>query len=108
MARAVRDERDGSVALCLVSDRAMRALNRRYRGKDAPTDVLSFPSDAPFGDIVISVDSAARQAKEAGHSTGREIRILFLHGYLHLLGYDHETDGGVMRRLERRLRRDLL
>jgi probable rRNA maturation factor len=93
-----------------VTDRAMRDYNRRYRGKDAPTDVLSFPDGAPdseggrnLGDILVSVGTARRQARSAGHSLGREMRILILHGYLHLLGYDHEADQGQMRRLERRL-----
>lgn len=89
----------------------MREYNRRYRGKDAPTDVLSFPDDPEpdaeggrnLGDILVSVETARRQARAAGHPLGREVRILLLHGYLHLLGYDHETDGGTMRRVERRL-----
>ncbi len=105
-----------AMALCLVSDGPMRALNRRFRGVDATTDVLSFPGDsgsAPrgerwLGDVVISVPRAREQAKEAGHSLAREIKLLALHGYLHLLGYDHERDDGRMMRLQRRLERRLL
>ena len=104
------------LAVLLVSDRAMREYNRRYRGKDAPTDVLSFPAGSArdteggrhLGDILISVETARRQARDAGHPLAREMRILLLHGYLHLLGYDHEVDGGVMRRRERRLAGTLL
>lgn len=94
----------------LTSDREMRRLNRTYRGKDAPTDVLSFPGqetpEGPhLGDVVIGVPVARRQAEAAGHSSDRELRILLLHGVLHCLGYDHETDDGTMERLERKLRR---
>ena len=76
--------------------RAIRALNRAHRGKDAPTDVLSFPSGEPrfLGDIVIAAGVARRQAVRAGHAFGVEARVLALHGLLHLLGYDHETDAG--------------
>lgn len=97
----------GEVCVAFVSDAAIRTLNARYRGKDAATDVLSFPSgDAgSLGDIAIAVGVATRQAAAAGHPFGVEARVLALHGLLHLLGYDHETDGGRMRRAERRLRR---
>jgi len=105
-----------SIAVCLVSDRRMREYNRRFRGHDAPTDVLSFACDPVpgvdgephLGDIVISVPAAERQARQARHGLGRELKILALHGYLHLLGYDHETDDGTMRRVERSLRGRLL
>ena len=106
-----------SVTVMLVSDERMRRLNRDFRGIDRPTDVLSFgaedddpplPGDRHLGDIAIAVPTAARQARAAGHGLAREIKLLALHGYLHLLGYDHETDGGRMRRLEMRLRRELL
>ena len=127
----------GEVAVALVCDRKMRDLNRRYRGVDRPTDVLSFPAaaEAPaagadpagpggggpepaagppepaaggephLGDVVIATGVARRQARSAGHPLGAELRLLALHGLLHLLGYDHERDTGEMERLERRLRR---
>ena len=108
-ARALRVR--GEVALVLTGDRAVRTLNARYRGKDKPTDVLSFPGpggEVGLGDIVISVDTAARNAKEYGRTLPQELDILALHGFLHVLGYDHETDDGTMDRLEKRLRRRLL
>jgi probable rRNA maturation factor len=111
----------GEVTIALVSDGRMRALNRSYRGKDYATDVLSFPARAPgragsgfgrdreatayLGDVVIAIGVANRQADEAGHSLGTELRVLALHGLLHLLGYDHESDDGRMARVEARLRR---
>jgi probable rRNA maturation factor len=106
----------GTVSVALVSDRRLRALNRTYRRKDYATDVLSFPAnpasltakpgaDRLLGDIVIARGVAKRQAREAGHSEATELRVLTLHGLLHLLGYDHERDHGRMRRVERRLRR---
>jgi len=106
----------GPVVVALVSDPAMRRLNRRYRGRDATTDVLSFPAagddlpagEAHLGDIAISVATAERQARGAGHTLARELKLLALHGYLHLLGHDHATDGGRMLRIERRLARRLL
>jgi probable rRNA maturation factor len=103
----------GDVAIALVSDARMRSLNRRYRRRDRPTDVLSFPADGPdrsdgsLGDIVIATGVANRQARDAGHSYQSELRVLALHGLLHLLGYDHHDpkDQGRMARLERTLRR---
>ena len=102
----------GSLTVALVSDARMRALNRRYRGKDYATDVLSFPAEtnrsrpgSHLGEIVIARGVARRQARAAGHAGPEELRILALHGLLHLLGYDHERDKGQMARLERRLRR---
>jgi probable rRNA maturation factor len=103
----------GDVAVALVGDARVRELNRRYRRKDRPTDVLSFPADAmppsaaPLGDIVIATGVAKRQARAAGHSPQTELRVLALHGLLHLLGYDHEADGAGdrMARVEARLRR---
>jgi len=107
----------GTVSIALVSDARVRALNRRYRGVNHTTDVLSFPATATpratsrgpqvfvLGDIVIARGVARRQAREAGHSELTEWRVLALHGLLHLLGYDHERDGGRMRRAETRLRR---
>jgi probable rRNA maturation factor len=95
-----------SLGVRFAGDREVRRLNRAYRGKDMPTDVLSFPGeDGHLGDILISVPVARRQAAAAGHTVEREIRVLLLHGLLHCLGYDHETDEGEMERLERRLRR---
>ena len=122
----------GQAVVALVCDRKMRDLNRRFRGIDRVTDVLSFPADpadsddpaapaAPddpgasgggagggprwLGDIVIATGRAARQARAAGLTESEERRRLALHGLLHLLGYDHERDDGRMRRLERRLQR---
>jgi len=97
----------GTMTVAIVSDARVRALNRKFRKKDKATDVLSFPSEEPnyLGDVVISSGVAARQARTAGHSLATELRVLALHGLLHLLGYDHERDDGQMARLERRLRR---
>lgn len=97
----------GDVTVAIAPDTRVRALNRQFRRKDAATDVLSFPSDEPgyLGDIVIAAGVARRQAAAAGHALGTELRVLALHGLLHLLGYDHEHDNGEMARLERRLRR---
>jgi probable rRNA maturation factor len=97
----------GEVGIALVSDARIRALNRRYRRKDRATDVLSFASDPALGDIVIATGVAKRQARDAGHSYQAELRVLALHGLLHLLGYDHHdrSDRGRMSRLESRLRR---
>jgi probable rRNA maturation factor len=95
------------VAVALVSDARVRALNRQFRGHDQSTDVLSFPSEVPghLGDIVIAAGVARRQARDAGHAVGTELRVLALHGLLHLLGYDHERDMGQMAQMEVRLRR---
>ena len=104
------------VTVAFVSDRAMRGLNRRWRGKQGTTDVLSFPAEQDefeklegltLGDVVISVEQAARQAAEHDLSFETEVAQLILHGLLHLCGYDHETDNGEMNRLELRLRRQL-
>jgi probable rRNA maturation factor len=95
------------VTVALVSDARVRALNHRYRRKDRVSDVLSFAAGEPgeLGDVVIAAGVAARQARRAGHPLSVELRVLALHGLLHLLGYDHEHDDGRMARLERRLRR---
>jgi probable rRNA maturation factor len=93
---------------CLITDdRELRRLNRQFRGADYATDVLSFPAgdDAALGELAISADRAAAQAREFGHSRLDEIRILMLHGVLHLIGMDHETDGGRMARAETRWRK---
>ena len=127
----------GEVAIALVSDAHIRKLNREFRGKDTPTDVLSFPADSDsgfdeprtasrdpstgsgsprassrgeprhVGDLVIATGVARRQAREQGHAYATELRVLALHGFLHLLGYDHDhrDDGGRMARAEARLRR---
>jgi probable rRNA maturation factor len=108
-ARAVRVR--GEMSLVLAGDRLLHRLNRDYRGKDRPTDVLSFPGEggeAGLGDVVISVETAERNARAGGRTLARELDVLALHGFLHVLGYDHETDGGTMDRLERRLRKRLL
>ena len=106
----------GDVTIVFVSDRAMREINRTWRGKRGTTDVLSFPSRQDefekaaglnLGDVVISAEQAARQAGTNGLSLEDEIAQLILHGLLHLCGYDHETDKGEMNRLEVRLRRRL-
>jgi probable rRNA maturation factor len=103
------------VTVLLTRDAEMRRLNRSFRGKDRPTDVLSFPDGAiagprpapRIGDIVISIPAAARNARRAGHALRVEVARLLLHGFLHLLGYDHEVDGGDMRGLEVTLRSKL-
>ncbi|HXE74332.1 MAG TPA: rRNA maturation RNase YbeY [Candidatus Xenobia bacterium] len=96
-------------SVALVSDRRMAALNRRYRRQPRATDVLSFPAggNGYLGDVVISADTARRQAREFGHSLSEEIKLLMLHGLLHLMGYDHERDTGQMNRREHALRRRL-
>ena len=101
---------EGELALVLAGDRLLRRLNREYRGKDKATDVLAFPADGGtdgLGDVVISLDTAARNARGLGRTLARELDVLALHGFLHLLGHDHESDDGAMERLERRLRRRL-
>ncbi len=101
----------GQVTILFTSDREMRSLNRRFRGKDRSTDVLSFPAhEGPgyLGDLAISLAAARRQARGAGWSVGDEIHFLMLHGLLHLLGYDHETDDGRMSRLQEKLARQVL
>ena len=107
---------DADVTVVFVADRAMREINRTWRGRRGTTDVLSFPANQDeferlaglnLGDIVISIEQAARLAKEHGLSFESEIAQLILHGLLHLSGYDHETDHGEMNRLELRLRKRL-
>ena len=102
------------VSIALVDDRAMKVLNRKFRGQNKTTDVLTFPADdtyadpgsdgIPLGDIIISVDQARRQAAAEKHSLAVEVRYLILHGVLHALGYDHETDNGEMSSLELEIR----
>ncbi len=94
----------GEIELILTDNEEIAAINRQFRGIDKPTDVLSFPSDpfpgAPLGSIVISVDKVASVAAELGHTEEEELALLFIHGMLHLLGYDHEVDDGEMRARE--------
>lgn len=101
----------GTVTVLVTSSNRMRSLNARFRGKNRATDVLSFPGpgfvDGFAGDIAISLDIAARNAKILRHSVFDEARILVLHGLLHLAGYDHEADRGEMAKRERELRREL-
>jgi len=116
---------DANLTVAFVRNRVIRDLNRKFRGNDRVTDVLSFPAEDELGDasdlslngsgvskflgdIVISTDTALKQAADAGHSFEREVNELVIHGVLHLCGYDHETDRGQMNRLELRLRRKLL
>lgn len=98
-----------SATIAFVSDKNIQELNRQFRNVDKPTDVLSFPAgeETNLGDIAISVQTAAAQAKENGLTLEDEIAQLILHGLLHLCGYDHETDNGEMNRLELRLRKKL-
>jgi len=103
---------DGDVEVLLTSDAVLRRLNRDFRGKDKPTDVLSFPSPEEIaheyaGDLAISLETAARQAASFGHALREEVRVLMLHGLLHLSGMDHETDRGEMAAREAELRREL-
>ena len=108
------EEEITEVSIAIVDDDTMAGLNRKFRHKNRTTDVLTFPADdsynepsakgRPLGDIVISVDQARRQAAEEKHSLATEIRYLVLHGVLHALGYDHETDQGEMDALEAAVR----
>jgi probable rRNA maturation factor len=123
--RRVQDElglQGAGVTICLVSDAEIARMNETFRKKKGPTDVLSFPSVARrrparlrpgsikmkageyLGDIAISPATARRYAKQHGRKLSSELRVLILHGVLHLLGYDHETDRGEMDRVERKLR----
>ncbi len=109
------DVRAGEVGVLVCDDATIRSLNRHFRGRDRPTDVLSFPGgfdqqDGPpyLGDIAVSMESAARQAAGAGIALEAELKTLLLHGILHLAGFDHESDNGEMDRLEATLRREFL
>jgi probable rRNA maturation factor len=106
------------VTVCFVDDSEIARLNRKFRGKPTPTDVLSFPAngagaaefpqqrgESVLGDIAISPQAARRNAKRFGRTLNEELRILILHGVLHLVGYDHEADNGEMDRIETRLRK---
>ena len=98
---------DKDLELILTTDEEIQKLNKTHRQKDKPTDVLSFPLEnmpsMPLGSIVISVDTAKKGADEFGHSIEDEIKLLFIHGLLHILGYDHETDNGEMREKEKEI-----
>ncbi len=99
----------GMVSVLLTSDKAIKRLNRTFRGKNKATDVLSFPAGeasrhAVAGDLAISIPTARKQAAEQGHTLAVEVKVLMLHGLLHLAGYDHESDSGKMARRERLLR----
>jgi probable rRNA maturation factor len=102
----------GTVDVLLTADRTLRQLNKSFRGKDKPTDVLSFPAPSEIarqhaGDLAISLETAARQASTYGHTLREEVQILLLHGLLHLSGEDHETDNGEMAVRESKLRHEL-
>lgn len=102
----------GEVDVLLAGDRVLRRLNREFRGKDKATDVLSFPASPELagvhaGDLAISLDTALKQAEEHGHGLRDEVRVLLLHGLLHLYGMDHEMDGGEMAAREAELRTQL-
>ncbi|HYM62671.1 MAG TPA: rRNA maturation RNase YbeY [Thermoanaerobaculia bacterium] len=109
------DREISEVSIGIVADSAMRSLNRGFRHINRTTDVLTFPADAsygepgdaghPLGDIAISLDQARRQAAAERHAVGTEVRYLILHGILHALGYDHESDAGEMNALEIEVRR---
>jgi len=102
----------GAVTVLVTTSTELRSLNHRFRGKDKPTDVLSFPAEMMSrgrfaGDVAISADIAAKNARRLGHTPAEEIKVLTLHGLLHLAGYDHEADDGTMARREGRLREQL-
>jgi probable rRNA maturation factor len=110
---------EAELSILLTGDPEIHDLNLSYRGKDKPTDVLSFPQDAEdnveglpkiLGDVVISLDTTERQAAEKGHSFDRELTVLLIHGILHLIGYDHERgrkDAAVMRKMEATILREI-
>jgi probable rRNA maturation factor len=118
LARAIQSVGlDGSVSVLLTGDDRIRQLNREFRRKDKATDVLSFPAtdfgalategrQRLAGDLAVSLETAARQAAVFGHALELEVKILLLHGLLHLAGFDHETDSGQMARRESRLRKE--
>ncbi len=101
------DLTDKDVELIFVDDENIKEINAAYRGKNTPTDVLSFPlkdiPHAPLGTIIISVDTAKRAAKKFQHTLEDEISLLFIHGFLHVKGFDHEKDDGQMRKKEQEL-----
>jgi probable rRNA maturation factor len=109
------DQAGVELGVLVCDDATIRSLNRRFRGRDHSTDVLSFPAgfatpDGPryFGDVAISLETAVRQAGSVGGSLEREVKVLLLHGLIHLAGYDHEHDRGEMSALESALRNELV
>jgi probable rRNA maturation factor len=105
----INANRQTEVSVVFLNQQQMQKYNHQYRKKNYATDVLSFPADPPYlGDILLCVDKAQENAASAGYSVNREIQILLLHGVLHLLGYDHETDQGEMDSLEGKLRKRLI
>ena len=101
-----KDEEITDVSIAFIDDETMKSLNRKFRHQNKTTDVLTFPSDDTC-EIVISIDQARRQAADEKHSIATEVRYLLLHGVLHALGYDHETDNGEMDSLELKVRSDV-
>jgi probable rRNA maturation factor len=106
--KILQDQGDNDVEFILTDSENIQRINKEFRGKDSATDVLSFPLDtqiphAPLGSIVINADLALQKAKELGHTFEDEIALLFIHGLLHLLGYDHEIDNGQMREKEKEM-----
>ena len=102
----------GTVNVLITTSAEMKSLNRRFRGKDKPTDVLSFPADPDArkqfaGEVAISAEIATKNARALGHAAAEEVKILVLHGVLHLRGFDHECDNGQMARREKQLRAKL-
>jgi probable rRNA maturation factor len=113
--KGIRLPGETEVSIVLMNNRRIRWYNAVFRRKDSPTDVLSFPVNDYMeerhhylGDILISVEKAVAQAAKKGHTPDRELQILVLHGLLHLLGFDHETDAGEMDRMEGKIRRQVL
>jgi len=106
LAKIAEDLTQRQIELIITDNAGIQALNSRHRGKDAPTDVLSFPlgdtmPHTPLGAIVISKDFVEQKAQEFGHTKQEELTLLFIHGLLHLIGFDHETDEGQMRAKEK-------
>lgn len=103
----LNDVSNDDIELILVDSNEIKSLNKEYRGIDKPTDVISFPFEKipniPIGSIVINADKVVEKSAEFGHSKDEEFTLLFLHGLLHVLGYDHEKDNGEMRKKEREI-----
>lgn len=106
--KILQDQGDNDVEFILTDAKSIQQINKEFRGKDSTTDVLSFPLDtqiphSPLGSILINMDLAAQKAQELGHTLEDEIALLFIHGLLHILGYDHEIDNGQMREKEKEM-----